>query len=63
MKQIEATYLRYIFDGLSLNTIHKDNIPALSEGLIGMNDEALLNEQSHPKWKCLLVANKNEVGM
>ncbi len=45
-KQIEPTYLRYIFDSLSLNTIHKDNISALPEGLIGMYEEAFSNEQN-----------------
>jgi hypothetical protein len=44
-KQIEPTYLRYIYDSLSLNTIHKDNISALPEGLIGMYEEAFSNEQ------------------
>jgi tetratricopeptide (TPR) repeat protein len=45
-KKIEPTYLRYIFDSLSLNTIHKDNISALPEGLIGMYEEAFSNEQN-----------------
>jgi hypothetical protein len=40
MRQIEPTYLHYIYDSLSLNTIHKDNISALPEGLIGLYEEA-----------------------
>jgi hypothetical protein len=46
MKQIEPTYLRYIYDSLDLNAIHKDNISALPEGLIGMYEEAFSNEQN-----------------
>jgi len=44
--QIEPTYLRYIFDSLELNALHKDNISALPEGLIGMYEEAFSNEQN-----------------
>jgi hypothetical protein len=43
--QIEATYLRYIYDGLSFNTLQKDNISALPEGLIGVYEEALSSDQ------------------
>jgi len=46
LNQIEPAYLRHIYDGLLLNTINKDNISALPEGLIGMYEEAILNEQN-----------------
>jgi tetratricopeptide (TPR) repeat protein len=46
MRQIEPTYLRFIHDALAFNTIHKDNISALPEGLIGMYEEAFSNDQN-----------------
>lgn len=43
--QIDPTYLRYIFDGLASNFIHQDNISTLPEGLIGVYEESLSQEQ------------------
>ena len=42
----DPTYLRYIFDGLESQSIHKDNISALPEGLIGIYEEALPPEDN-----------------
>ena len=42
----DPTYLRYIFDGLESQSIHKDNISALPEGLIGIYEEALPQEHN-----------------
>jgi hypothetical protein len=37
----DPTYLRSIYDGLLLGTLHKDNASALPLGLVGMCEEAL----------------------
>lgn len=42
---IDPTYLRYIFDGLESKSIHQDNISALPEGLIGVYEESLSQDQ------------------
>ena len=41
MTQTDPTYLRTIYDGLLLGTLHKDNASALPMGLVGMYEEAL----------------------
>lgn len=43
---IDPTYLRYIFDGLDSKSIHKENISALPEGLIGVYEDALPQENN-----------------
>ena len=40
-KHTDPTYLRTIYDGLLLGTLHKDNASALPMGLVGMYEEAL----------------------
>jgi hypothetical protein len=42
---IDPTYLRYIFDGLESKSIHQDNISSLPEGLIGVYEESLSQDQ------------------
>ena len=42
----DPTYLRYIFDGLESQSIHKDNISALPAGLIGVYEESLPQEHN-----------------
>jgi hypothetical protein len=39
-KNIEPTYLRYIYDGLVKGSIHPENAAELPDGLIGLYDEA-----------------------
>jgi hypothetical protein len=39
-KQLEPTYLRYIYDGLIKGSIHPENAAELPEGLIGLYEEA-----------------------
>ena len=41
MSMIDPTYIRTIYDGLLLGTLHKDNASALPMGLVGMYEEAL----------------------
>jgi hypothetical protein len=38
--QIDPTYLRYIFDGLDSQSIDKNNVSALPDGLVGIYEEA-----------------------
>ena len=40
MKNLEPTYLRYIYDGLEKGSIHPDNAAELPQGLIGLYEEA-----------------------
>ena len=40
-KHTDPTYLRTIYDGLLLGTLHKENASALPMGLVGMYEEAL----------------------
>jgi hypothetical protein len=40
MKEIEPSYLRYIYDGLVKGSIHPENAAELPEGLIGLYEEA-----------------------
>ena len=42
----DPTYLRYIFDGLDSQSIQKENISALPDGLIGIYEEALPSEHN-----------------
>ena len=44
-KQIEPSYLRYIYDGLIKGSIHPDNAAALPEGLVGLYEEVF--DESH----------------
>ena len=41
MRMIDPTYIRTIYDGLLLGTLHKDNASGLPMGLVGMYEEAL----------------------
>ena len=52
--QIDPTYLRYIYDGLSKGNISTDNEAALPEGLVGLYQEAF-NESipAHKRQKTL----------
>ena len=40
MKELEPSYLRYIYDGLLKGSIHPENAAELPEGLIGLYEEA-----------------------
>jgi hypothetical protein len=40
------TYLRYIIDGLYNQSIQRENIAALPQGLIGIYEESLPSEQN-----------------
>jgi hypothetical protein len=43
---IDPTYLRYIVDGLYNQTIQRENIAALPQGLIGIYEESMPSEQN-----------------
>ncbi|NBW72757.1 MAG: hypothetical protein EBR24_08220 [Flavobacteriia bacterium] len=45
-KQLEPTYLRYIYDGLLKGSIHPENAAELPEGLIGLYEESFDESQA-----------------
>ena len=45
MKELEPSYLRYIYDGLVKGSIHPENAAELPEGLIGLYEEAFDEKQ------------------
>jgi hypothetical protein len=53
-KQLEPTYLRYIYDGLIKGSIHPENAAELPEGLIGLYEEAFDERTSVIKRQKLL---------
>jgi tetratricopeptide (TPR) repeat protein len=43
--QTDPTYLRYIVDGLENQSLHRDGIASLPDGLIGIYEEAIPNDR------------------
>ena len=48
MRQIEPTYLRYIYDGLNNNSIHPQNASSLPDGFVGLYEEVFDESISVP---------------
>lgn len=46
MRQLEPTYLRYIYGGLVNGIIHQENTAELPDGLIGLYEEAFSERKS-----------------